>query len=321
MRSRAVVEPMAGQNCVTENHAMFTVAPTESDVAVPTAPIRILLVDDDEDMPVLVRASLDADQYVVEWVADYDGAIKAARSKRFDALLIDYRLGDRNGILLLAELQARGHRAAMIVLTSSDDGSVDAAALGAGAADLILKRELTQSRLERSIRYARGRSTQVAALQGAADAAGRDANIDAPTGLGNRRAFDLDLADLVAHHRPGGLVLADVDGLKTINDELGHARGDAAISLVAENLREGRRATDSTYRIGGDEMAVIVSGRGTAELGLKLQRTMARMPGAGFVVSASIGWAEGLPDDTITSLFARADANLYSHKRARRASL
>jgi diguanylate cyclase (GGDEF)-like protein len=160
----------------------------------------------------------------------------------------------------------------------------------------------------------------VATLRRAADAAGREASIDPLTGLGNRRAFDLDLARLVDGDQTGGLVLADVDGLKTINDQFGHAMGDVAIRAIAEKLRDGRRMADSTYRIGGDEMALIVVGPGTAGAGRRLERTLTRLPGEGFLVGASIGWAERLPDDTMASLFARADADLYTHKRERRAS-
>ena len=282
-----------------------------------TGAIRVLVIDDDEDVPVLVRAALAHAEYLVDWVADYDGALEAVRTHDYGALLIDYRLGGRNGIELLTELQLRRHRAAMIILTNIDDRSVDAAALDAGAADFILKNEVTQARLERAIRYARERTGQLAALQRSADAAGREASIDAVTGLGTRRAFDQDLGRLVDAPQPGGLVLVDVDELKQINDRLGHAMGDVAIRVIADNLRDARRTTDTTYRIGGDELAAVVSGPDTAGLGRRLERLLTALAGEGFLVSASVGWAERRPDDTAASLFARADADLYAHKRAR----
>jgi diguanylate cyclase (GGDEF)-like protein len=87
---------------------------------------------------------------------------------------------------------------------------------------------------------------------------------DPLTGLRNHRAFQEDLArELQRVGRTGvplALVMLDLDGLKAVNDRLGHQAGDERIQALAEAIRESRRATDVGYRIGGDEFAVILAG-------------------------------------------------------------
>ena len=87
---------------------------------------------------------------------------------------------------------------------------------------------------------------------------------DPLTGLRNHRAFQEDLArELQRVGRTGvpmALVMLDLDGLKAINDRLGHQAGDERIQALAEAIGDSRRATDVGYRIGGDEFAVILPG-------------------------------------------------------------
>jgi diguanylate cyclase (GGDEF)-like protein len=87
---------------------------------------------------------------------------------------------------------------------------------------------------------------------------------DPLTGLRNHRAFQEDLArELQRVGRSGvplALVMLDLDGLKAINDKLGHQVGDERIQGLADAIRESRRATDIGYRVGGDEFAVILPG-------------------------------------------------------------
>ena len=85
---------------------------------------------------------------------------------------------------------------------------------------------------------------------------------DPLTGLRNHRAFQEDLArELQRVGRTGdplSLVLLDLDGLKAINDNLGHQAGDERLQATAAAIRTSQRATDLAYRIGGDEFAVIL---------------------------------------------------------------
>ena len=83
---------------------------------------------------------------------------------------------------------------------------------------------------------------------------------------------------------PLALVMLDLDGLKEINDKLGHQVGDERIQGLADAIRESRRATDVGYRIGGDEFAVILPGSralGALEFAGRVRALAATVPGRG----------------------------------------
>ena len=118
--------------------------------------VRILLIDDDEDMLVITRnllARIGRDKYAIDRAATYDEGLAAVRRDEYDAYLIDYRLGARNGLELLREAMAAGSRRPMIMLTGEADDGVDFAAMKAGAADYLVKGRIEAVALERSIRY------------------------------------------------------------------------------------------------------------------------------------------------------------------------
>lgn len=119
--------------------------------------LKILLVDDDEDDYILTRALLSEvkhDQFELEWVTEYDEALERMCSNAHDACLLDYRLGQYNGIDLLREAVQKGCTAPIIVLTGQGDQEVDVQAMQAGAAEYLVKGELNPQLLERTIRYA-----------------------------------------------------------------------------------------------------------------------------------------------------------------------
>ncbi len=118
--------------------------------------LDILLVEDDEDDQVLVRAALDevpGTRYRLEWVKEYDAGLARLRERHFDAALIDYRLGSRDGLELIRAAIAGGVTTPLILLTGQARGVLDLDALGAGASDFLDKQRATPDLLERSIRY------------------------------------------------------------------------------------------------------------------------------------------------------------------------
>ena len=148
----------------------------------------------------------------------------------------------------------------------------------------------------------------------------RRAHQDALTGLANRGRFELALAGEVEralrYARPLALVLGDLDAFKALNDEHGHAAGDAALARVGAALRGLSRASDVTARIGGDEFAVILPETGpdgARAFGLKLRHALAGDPEGSLALS--IGSAT-LPDDAhdAKALFEAADRRLYAAK-------
>ncbi|MFZ0385994.1 MAG: diguanylate cyclase [Solirubrobacteraceae bacterium] len=155
----------------------------------------------------------------------------------------------------------------------------------------------------------------------------RLAGEDELTGLPNRRRFaeDLrrDLALAARHHTPGVLLMIDLDGFKAINDEHGHAAGDALLRTVNDALRHGLRDTDLRGRLSGDEFVAYLArtdqpaATQIAEHLLALIRTTSAALGPGMQTTASIGIAtDSSAAADPQAMLAAADIAMYRAKRA-----
>jgi diguanylate cyclase (GGDEF)-like protein len=150
----------------------------------------------------------------------------------------------------------------------------------------------------------------------------RLADIDALTGLHNRRFFHETLAREVdraqRYQRRLSLVLVDVDGFKEINDRIGHLAGDAVLAEIGSRIREVVRSADIPCRVGGDELAVIVPeievGQARQLVG-RIESAISSKPIArAGRVRVSAGVADLQPNDSSTTFFERADESLYAAK-------
>ncbi len=152
---------------------------------------------------------------------------------------------------------------------------------------------------------------------------------DELTTLQNRRGFLL-LAEGARHaaprHGPHGLLLfLDLDGLKAVNDTLGHEAGDAMLVAVADVLRSTFREGDIMARIGGDEFAVYVpstSDEGSSvlariEAAAAERNARADLP-AWLEVSVGLTPVDPMRRESLDTLLARADAAMYKRKQARK---
>lgn len=149
---------------------------------------------------------------------------------------------------------------------------------------------------------------------------------DKLTGLYNRRGLSLLASPLLANLRrtesPAQLLFADVDDLKAINDQHGHAAGDAAIVTTADALRATFRDSDLVARYGGDEFLVfLAAGEAEVARGRFLDAISALPPLFGGPLSVSVGLVRSSagPDLTLEDLITLADRAMYEEKRRRRA--
>jgi len=148
------------------------------------------------------------------------------------------------------------------------------------------------------------------------------ADLDALTGLHNRRYFHETLAREVARAQRYGrrlaLVVLDLDDFKAINDRIGHLAGDAVLAETAERVRDVVRSADVACRVGGDEFAVILpesSAEEADQLYRRLRGSVSSRPvGEAGRLFLSAGIAELLADDDPTRFFERADEALYRAK-------
>ena len=118
--------------------------------------LKILIIDDDQDDFFLINEKLmriDAWEFEVKWISNYDEAIEALQSNRYTLSFCDYRLGFRNGIELITEAQTGRYVTPVILLTGKGTHKIDIEATKAGAFDYLIKDEIDEDKLERTIRY------------------------------------------------------------------------------------------------------------------------------------------------------------------------
>jgi diguanylate cyclase (GGDEF)-like protein/PAS domain S-box-containing protein len=148
---------------------------------------------------------------------------------------------------------------------------------------------------------------------------------DVLTSIPNRRHFEMTMDSRIAefggYGRPFGLLIADLDRFKALNDTYGHATGDEALRTIARTMLEASRSADSVARIGGEEFGLTVTNVDAASLLEVAERLVAlvarsriRAHPHDLRVTISIGGTMAIPGDTAASVFKRADAALYRAK-------
>ncbi len=286
---------------------------------------RLLVVEDEADQRDALAALLETD-YQVATARDGEEGVRVARADPPDLVLMDLVMPRMDGFAALEALRG-DHRTAevpVIFVSARGDDVTRVKGLDLGAVDFLAKpfseREL-KARIERTLRLSR-RQTQLRQL----------AQTDTLTGLANLRAFRARLDEEVKragrYGTPLTCVMADMDHLKPLNDELGHAAGDRAIAAVADVVRTELRETDFASRYGGDEFVVLLphttpsEGRVFAERVCKrLRETTLEVTGKRLALAASFGVADlgpGAPDEAAEEMVRRADEALYAAKRAGR---
>jgi diguanylate cyclase (GGDEF)-like protein len=238
-----------------------------------------------------------------------------------DVIILDLSLPAGGGLEAFLSVYNTAPNIPIIVVTGTDNQKLAVQAALAGAQDCLVKSDISGFLLSRSIRYAIGRQNHLKQLKAVSV-------IDELTGLYNRRGF-LILADqrIKMSERTGEslfLVFADVDGLKAINDTLGHHGGDLALMESAHVLREAFRETDILGRLGGDEfVALLADGGGVSQGSLRerFQGTVQEHNAyrtRSFKLSISIGISLFDPRTpcSIGDLLDKADKEMYVQKKA-----
>ena len=129
--------------------------------------IKVLLVEDDEDDYVLIRDLLGEvreQHFQLDWIATFEEALETIGQQQHDVYLVDYRLGERNGLELLNKIESQ-YSAPVIILSGQGDRELDIAALRSGAADYLDKTYLHSSLLEHYIRASIERNRALNSLQ------------------------------------------------------------------------------------------------------------------------------------------------------------
>jgi len=288
---------------------------------------RVLVIDDDRLQFRLVQAhfkNFQVGTFELDWSETFEDGLARLLTDAYAVCLLDYRLGERDGLQLIREATKAGCRTPIVFLTAESSGNIDMQALEAGALDYLVKGEITPRSLERSLRYALKLGSTLEALR-------RLATRDELTGLLNRREYDRILVEEEDRSKrfghPLALAIVDLDHFKSVNDTRGHPAGDAVLREAARRIAGSIRSVDRAARIGGEEFALILvqtDGKAAHEVASRAIRSVSDSPidigsGVRLTVTASAGSAE-LPADarSFGELIAAADKALYEAKASGR---
>lgn len=287
---------------------------------------RILLIEDTPSDAALFLAMITAGagpetQVVVE--STLEGGLERLFTESFSAVVLDLGLPDSQGVETVAHVHRASPHTPIVVLTGRDDLTTSVEAIRLGAQECLIKGCVCDDLLTRALQLAAVRMHVACNLA-------MDASTDELTGLYNRRGFfSLGVPMLNTAARldsPVALLFFDVDGLKPINDLLGHKAGDHCLQLTANVLRQVFRKCDILARLGGDEFAVLATGISCKDGNLLVERLQTEInlhnakSNRTFDLSISVGIVTFNPrqENSLDAAMALADRRMFEQKRARK---
>lgn len=207
------------------------------------------------------------------------------------------------------------HAHAMLLSESGSDSAHAALAYGDQLAETMWRQRLRTLHNARSVQVLERVTMERDRIQVLA-------HTDTLTGVGNRRAFNVRVAELNQSlgDTEVAMIVVDVDRLKAVNDAGGHEAGDRTLQAVAAALVAVVRASDLVARLGGDEFVAVVEAMDRVHAAALASRMIDAISAAlGSSVTVSIGVATGPAAQAGTDLLHAADRAMYRVKRARRA--
>ena len=278
----------------------------------------ILLVDDDKSLLDTLNEGLSLRGYQCKAAMNATIALELLSKDLFDTMIIDIVLPDMSGLELTTKAKQIKPDMAIIIMTGYIDEFCYEDAMESGASDFIKKpfsvKELI-ARIEHAEMHERLHDISLH---------------DELTGLYNRRGFFTLAEHLLktAKRQQAGLFMlyCDLDGLKGINDSLGHQKGDWALIDIANILKETFRDSDIIARIGGDEFVVmpiettgdnleIVTNR--LQKAVEMDNTKSKRE-YNLSISTGTAYFDPLSPCTIDELLSQADRLMYEQKRTKK---
>ncbi len=244
-------------------------------------------------------------------------------------VLLDWVLPDLDGIELCQRIRRAGssrHYVYVILLTSKEGRQNMLDAMDAGADDYLMK-PFDASELKARLLVGNRILDLQEELVTARESMRHAATHDSLTGLMNRaevlQLLDRELERARRDSKPVGIILADIDHFKEVNDSLGHLYGDEALREITRRLRSRLRGYDGLGRYGGEEFLLLLPGcdlEHAVQRGNELREFVASLPvvsaGVKRLITMSMGVAvwegSGLAD--VEALLGQADEGLYAAK-------
>jgi len=287
---------------------------------------HILYIEDSPSQSSLVIATLGNQGHTINHFSRAEEAIENFNSASYDLVLTDIFLeGTLTGLDIIKAIRKdpSNNKIPILAMSAASDTQQKLEILRSGANDYVDKPFIQEELIVRtqnlitSKRRLDALEKQQAHLQ-------EIAMKDQLTGLYNRHfmmeAGPKAIKQAHRHQQPLSMLVIDLDKFKNINDNHGHATGDTVLESIGSTLSNRCREEDLACRFGGEEFVLILPhcNLGNAEIvAEKLRVTIEKSCPAGLVITASIGVSSLFvndKNDTVASLFSRADAGTYQAK-------
>ncbi|MSQ18107.1 MAG: GGDEF domain-containing response regulator [Betaproteobacteria bacterium] len=268
--------------------------------------------------------------YHIEEVARGLEALDCVARRRYDCVVLDYRLPDTDAITLLPDLRMRSMERdlAVVMLTGTGNDRVAVQAIKLGVHDYLHKSNPDAALLRQAIEHAVLGSDRQRFAREQTEKLEQLVLHDPLTGLANRLLFSEGLEHSIGVAERAGtsfaLIVMDLDRFKEVNDSLGHSAGDRVLAAIAPLLDRKLRRTDTLVRIGGDEFAAVLPGTESIDGALlaaeKLIAAVATPVSLGDAI-VTVGLSAGVAmypahGTTAETLLANADLAMYEAKRS-----
>ncbi|NLU24704.1 MAG: response regulator [Clostridiales bacterium] len=254
---------------------------------------RSLIADDDAISRSMLQTILKTEKWDIHLAENGQAAIDALSECHYSCLLLDLHMPVKDGFAVLQYMKDadRLGQIPVIVITSEESAEIRDRAFAQGASDVIQK-PFDKNLVIRRVRIAVMISQQTEQL----NQFRQQINYDYMTGLLNKRAFFSTVELAMKEYKTGAMLLMDIDGLKSVNDTMGHTVGDRLIADFASILNNYFTGNAILSHLSGDEFAVYVPSMDKPQQALleskqlleKIRKELVR-PEASRMLSASIG--------------------------------
>lgn len=291
-------------------------------------PATVLLVEDMDFEINKIKDTIESKGHTLDIVPTGMEAIKKTNEQSYDLLVISLNLENEDGVKLCSHLRSneKTRNTPILMIGGEDDLEKIARGLEIGAHDYIVRPVDRNELIARMVTQVKRKRFQER-LRSSYEVSLSMALTDTLTGLYNRRYFEVHLQKLLENSKESGKPLAvvytDIDHFKNVNDTYGHTVGDEVLQVFSKRLTEKLRSFDLVARLGGEEFVAVLpdTDEKTAHLiAERLRRAIAEETfntshEKPLEITTSIG---GVivedPNQTITQLLERADAQLYEAK-------